>query len=236
MSLPSPKTRVVVFGSFYRGFCVLKALLSNRINHRISVVGVATDRPSETFVSPHRRVWQYPHAEYEETMVRRAAEEACLPVYDGRVKTSEFYEMYEQEWKPDLCISATFGQQINERLFSLPSLGFYNLHPCLDDVWPSPYAGPNPFLLMKADGRDYAVLAMHKVDEHFDHGELVGYSERVYFPPEATVIDLHKMTSPIAAKFVVQQIFRILDEREDLGGEGNDLARVRTLCPDRKAS
>ena len=56
-SKDSNKPRLVVFGSFYRGFFVLSELLQGHIAHEITVVGVATDDPSKSFVSPHKRVW-----------------------------------------------------------------------------------------------------------------------------------------------------------------------------------
>ena len=63
-------------------------------------------------------------------------------------------------------------ERIDAQLRSFPRFGFYNLHPCIDDGWPSGYAGPNPF--------------------------------------QALLDDLHKCTSPLAAKFLVQQLGKLL--------------------------
>lgn len=204
------KYRIVVFGSFYRGYYVLNELLTGKIAHAIEIVGVATDDPQQKFVSPQNRLWQYPHKMVEETMMTRLAAQSGIDVFSKRVKTEEFYARFENEWKPDLCIMATFGQKINQRLFSYPKFGFFNLHPCMDDTWPSQYVGGNPFHALKLDHRTYTQIAMHHVDAGFDTGELVAYSEKIALPEEASVIDMHKITSPIAGKFCVDEIAKIL--------------------------
>lgn len=195
--------RVAVFGSFYRGFYVLAELLQGEHRERFQVVGVATDDVSQPFISPSRRVWQYPHQTEEETMVEALAARHAIPFYKGRVKSAEFYALYEKEWRPDLCIAATFGQRIDARLYGHPRYGFFNIHPCIPDGWPSRYAGPNPFQAMKDDGRDAVVAALHQVDDGFDTGALLALSAPVPFPPHASVIDMHKITSPVFARFAV---------------------------------
>jgi methionyl-tRNA formyltransferase len=207
---PQPKVRVAVFGSFYRGFHVLSEMLKGPIATQVQVVGVATDDVSSGFVSRERRVWNYPHTKTEEVMVEQLAIAHHIPIYKGRIKTEEFYDMYEHEWRPDVCISATFGQRISSRLFQYPPMGFFNLHPCINDGWPSHYAGPNPFQALLKDKSDHAVIAMHEVDDGFDTGKLIALSEKIYFPPDASVIDLHKSSSPLAAKFFAQELGKLL--------------------------
>jgi hypothetical protein len=48
------------------------------------------------------------------------------------------------------------------------------------------------------------------VDDGFDTGKLVAMSERIGFPPNASVIDLHKMTSPLVAKFAFEQTLKLI--------------------------
>jgi methionyl-tRNA formyltransferase len=208
----APRTRLAVFGSFYRGYHVLQEMLHGPISRFADVVGVATDDPSAGFVSPQKRVWQYPHEPWEQTMVADYARQWGLPVYQSKVKTPAFYEIMENEWKPDVCIMATFGQRIDERLFQYPRLGFFNLHPCTEDRWPSRYVGGNPFDALMNDGVDYAVIALHKVDAGFDTGALVAYSERFYFPKGATVTQMHKLTAQAAARLAAREIGCLLQE------------------------
>ena len=206
-----PKARIAVFGSFYRGFHVLSKLLEERLRHKIDVVGVATDDASQAFVSPGKRVWQYPHTQDEREMVQKLARSHGIDVYTGRVKTPEFYQRMDEVWKPDICIMATFGQKINATLFQKPRMGFLNLHPCIDDRWPSEFVGGNPFQALLDAGKTYTVVALHHVDDGFDTGELIAYSERIDMPPNAGVVDLHKLTSPYAAQLAVSEIEKIID-------------------------
>ncbi len=216
-AVPGPagrRPRIAVFGSYYRGYHVLQEMLHGSVSRLADVVGVATDDPSAGFVSPHKRVWQYPHEPWEETMVADYARQWGLPVYRGKVKTTEFYARFETEWRPDLCIMATFGQRIDARLFEFPRLGFLNLHPCTDDGWPSRYVGGNPFDALMADGVPHAVMALHHVDAGFDTGELVAYSERFHLPAGASVTQMHKLMAPAAARLAAREIERILLEDE----------------------
>ncbi len=205
--------RIAVFGSFYRGFHVLSELLKGPMADRVCVVGVATDDVGSGFVSRDQRVWAYPHTREEETMVEKLAAAHGIASFNGRVKTPAFYQLYEHDWRPDICISATFGQRIDARIFQFPALGFYNLHPCIEDGWPSRYAGPNPFQCLLEDKSDHAVIAMHHIDDGFDTGALVAVSEKIYFPPATSVIDLHKSSSPVAAKFFINELSKLLASR-----------------------
>lgn len=216
--------RVVVFGSYYRGFFVLNELLFGPLASRVKVTGVATDDPSAPFINASRRVWQYPHTHEEEVMIKELCWREKLPFYDQKVKSEDFYSIFEQNWKPDVCIMATFGQRINERMFRYPKYGFYNLHPSDDAAWPSRYAGCNPFQHMLQDRAGHCVISMHHVDDGFDTGERVAVSEKIYIPPDASVPDLHKVSSPIAALLVRSEIAKILDSPERAGRAGERLA------------
>lgn len=208
--MASALTRIAVFGSFHRGYQVLSELLCGPLSQQVQVVGVATDDAGAEFISRERRVWSYPHTLEEEVMVERLAQSRGLSVYKGKVKSEEFYRMYEDVWRPDVCVAATFGQRIDARLFGRPRLGFYNLHPCIDDGWPSHYAGPNPFQALLDNGADHAMIALHEVDDGFDTGRLLALSEKIYVPPGATVVDLHKLTSSVAANFFARELGKML--------------------------
>lgn len=203
------KVRVALFGSFYRGYFVLQELLHGEMSDRLQVVGVASDDPTQTFVSPHKRFWQYEHKRTDETLVPNAAKQAGLEVYLGRVKTPEFYEIYEKRWRPDICFSSTFGQRINGRLFSFPKIGFFNSHPSFDDKWPS-YPGPDPISEMIRDGKPYFVLTLHRVNEKFDNGEFVAHSKRMWIPPNTSIPDFYKIAAPYAGELITEYLKKIL--------------------------
>jgi methionyl-tRNA formyltransferase len=209
--------RVALFGSYYRGFYVLHELLSGPLSDRIEVVGVATDDPDSTFVSRSRRVWQYGYTIDERNMVRALAQTHGIQVYQDRVKTLEFHKTFREHWRPHLCVMATFGQLIDETLFTYPASGFYNLHPYDGGDWPSAYAGGNPFNAMIQDGLQSCLIGMHAVDGTFDTGPLIANSSRIAIPPGASVTDMHKITGPIAALLIRRELARILASKHPVG-------------------
>lgn len=211
MWMAGRKVRVAVFGSFYRGYYLLSEMLFGKISESVEVVGVATDNPDHTFVNPHKRVWQYPHTPYEREMVARLAVRQGLDVFSHRVNEAAFHEVIETRWRPDVCVMATFGQRIHRHLIDYPRLGFYNLHPCIDDGWPSKYAGGNPFSALMRDGQNYIRIAFHAIDENFDSGDLVAMSPAIAIPDEASVVDMHKITSVSAARLAADEIQKIID-------------------------
>lgn len=202
--------RIALFGSFYRGYYLLNELLFGDIANSVEVVGVATDDPASHFVNADKRVWQYPHTEYEREMVARLAVKHNLPVYRQRVKDPVFHQIIEQEWRPQLCVMATFGQRIPRRLIDYPALGFYNLHPCIDDGWPSKYAGGNPFDALVRDGNSYTRIAFHSIDENLDAGELIALTPKIAIPEATTVVDMHKITSFAAAQMAACELQKII--------------------------
>lgn len=204
------KMKIALFGSFYRGYYLLNELLYGPLRARIEVVGVATDQPDQAYVSPHKRVWQYPHSVAEENMVAALAQRHGIDVYTGRVKQESFYKQFEENWQPHICLMGTFGQKIDHRLFNFPRLGFYNFHPTDGASWPSRYAGSNPFRQLLDDSASHCVICMHRVNSDFDNGELIRKSEPIAIPPDGSVVDLHKITSPIAALLARQELMGML--------------------------
>jgi methionyl-tRNA formyltransferase len=203
------KVRVALFGSHYRGYFVLQELLHGEMSDRLQLVGVASDDPTQTFVSPHKRLWQYEHTRSDETLVPDAAKQAGLEVYLGRVKTPEFYETYEKKWKPDICFSSTFGQRFDNRLISFPKFGFLNVHTS-GDTWPS-YPGPDAVERMINDGKRYVILTLHKVNELFDNGEFIARSKKIWIPPNTSIPDLFKIAAPYNGELVTQYLKSVLE-------------------------
>jgi hypothetical protein len=50
------------------------------------------------------------------------------------------------------------------------------------------------------------------VDAGFDTGELITMSSRIAMPPHVSVVDMHKISSPLIAKFAVPELARIAEE------------------------
>lgn len=206
---PPAKTRVAVFGSFMGGYHVLRELLFGPLAFRVTVVGVATDDPTQTFTHASVRLWKYPHSRDDELLVPGFAAEHGLPVFTGRVKTPEFFTMFLDDWQPQLCLMATFGQKIQTALINYLSLGFYNFHHS-GDTWPS-YPGPDPIAAMVQDGRTHLVLTIHKVTEVIDGGEFVARSHPVAIPEGINAVGMHRITWPQMGAFIRREVGGMLN-------------------------
>ena len=210
---PKPRMRVAIFGSFYGGYHVLSELLDPPLAELVTVVGVATDDLAQPFIHADVRLWKYPHTREEELMTPRFAEAHDLPVFTGRVKTPEFQRIFVEQWQPDLCLMATFGQMIPRTLFTVPRLGFYNFHHS-DVTWPS-YPGSDPIRDMVRDGKTHVVITMHEVTEELDGGVAVAHSHRVPLPPDANAIQVHRLTWPQMGPFIRREVLRRLPADTD---------------------
>lgn len=202
-----PQARVAVFGSFLGGYHVLHELLLGRLAETVHVVGVATDDPTQAFTHAGVRLWKYPHTRDDELLVPRLAHAHGLPVFTGRVKTPEFFGRFLDEWQPQLCLMATFGQKIPNALINYPTLGFYNFHH--SDTWPS-YPGPDPIAAMVRDGRKDLVLTIHKVTDVIDGGEFVARSHRVAIPEGINAVEMHRITWPQMGPFIRREVRAML--------------------------
>ncbi len=209
---PPPKFRVAVFGSFYGGYHVLQELLFGELAPFIEVTGVATDDPTQPFTHPNVRLWKYPHTRDDELLVSRFAAAEGLPVFTGRVKSDPFFTVFFEDWKPDLCLMATFGQKIPPPVFNYPSRGFYNFHHS-DLAWPS-YPGPDPIAGMVADGKKHLVLTLHEVNAVLDGGRFIAHSHPVPIPENVNAITMHKITWPQMGPFIRTQVERFLGLRK----------------------
>ena len=116
--------------------------------------------------------------------------------------------MFFEQWHPDLCLMATFGQLIPRQIFTFPRLGFFNFHHS-DDVWPS-YPGPDPIAAMLRDGKTHVVITMHEVSEVLDGGRFIARSPRVPLHPGGNGAIVHRMTWPRMGAWIREQVLRLV--------------------------
>jgi methionyl-tRNA formyltransferase len=155
------------------------------------------------------RLWKYPHTREDELLVPSFAQQIGFKVVTGRVKAPEFRELFFYEWKPDLCLMATFGQKIPNELIGYPKLGFFNFHHS-GDTWPS-YPGPDPIAAMVREGRKNLVLTIHKVTCVIDGGEFVAHSHPVAIPEGINAVGMHRITWPKMGPFIRREVGAMLD-------------------------
>jgi len=227
------KTRVAVFGSFLGGYHVLRELLLGPLARRVAVVGVATDDPAQAFTHASVRLWKYPHERNDELLTPRFAQEHSLPVFTGRIKTPEFFARFLDEWQPQLCLMATFGQKIPNALISYPKLGFFNFHHS-GDTWPS-YAGADPIAAMVRDGHKHLVLTIHRVTDVIDVGEFVARSHSIAIPEGINAMGMHRITWPQMGPFIHREVGAMLDAATAMPARA-PLMLQETAAPYRTAS
>ena len=200
------KLRISVFGSFYRGEQLIKAILAFQQEHPLLVdlTGIATDDPFHPRTSPHARVWKYLNDEEKAAhfhSIMMLAKAHNIPVWHGNVKGSKFARIFAA-WNPGIAYMGTFGQRVPRHIFEKPRHGFLNFHPTVDyHKWPS-YVGGNPFREMIARGERHGAIALHEVNQEFDDGPLVAFSGNFRILPDDTVVSLHQRTAVEAGKMV----------------------------------
>ena len=110
------------------------------------------------------------------------AEELGIPVLaPEKAKDEDFLTALEDIYKPDLCITAAYGQYLPKRFLRIPKLGTLNIHPSLLPRWrgASPVqrsleAGDNPvgvsvlFTVSKMDAGPIVKQAEEMIDENDD--------------------------------------------------------------------
>lgn len=115
------------------------------------------------------------------------AEELNIPVLSPeKAKDDEFLKELEEIYKPDLCITAAYGQYLPKRFLKVPKLGTLNIHPSLLPRWrgASPVqrsleAGDNPvgvsvlFTVSKMDAGPIVKQVEYEIDENDDATKLL---------------------------------------------------------------
>jgi len=143
------------------------------------VVGVVTQPPKRR----KRRGKEVP------SPVGIAAEELNIPVLcPEKAKDPDFLTDLEENFKPDLCITAAYGQYLPKRFLAVPKFGTLNIHPSLLPRWrgASPVqrsleAGDNPvgvtvlFTVSKMDAGPIVRQKTENIDENDDATKLLPF-------------------------------------------------------------
>lgn len=89
----------------------------------------------------------------------------------------------------DAVIVGTWREKISEETFSVPPLGFINIHPSLLPK----YRGPNPYLQVIKHREKTSGFTIHQVDENFDTGKIL-YKSKIEIPKFYTSKELRETT------------------------------------------
>ncbi|VEU37589.1 unnamed protein product [Pseudo-nitzschia multistriata] len=119
------KKRVVFLGTPEVAATTLRKLHEDSVG-KYEIVCVITQPPKR-----RRR-----KGKAEPSPVGAVAEELGLPVLcPEKANNKEFLDSLEEEIKPDLFITAAYGQYLPKRFLATPSLGTVNIHPSLLPRW-----------------------------------------------------------------------------------------------------
>lgn len=145
---------------------------SKKASSLYEIVGVVTQPPKRR----KRRGKEMP------SPVGIAAEELEIPVLSPeKAKDVDFLTELEEVYKPDLCITAAYGNYLPKRFLKIPKFGTLNIHPSLLPRWrgASPVqrsleAGDNPvgvsvlFTVSKMDAGPIVKQVEEEIDEDID--------------------------------------------------------------------
>ena len=165
------RARILFLGTPEVAATSLKAIYEESLSSSCpyEVVGVVTQPPKRR----KRKGKEIP------SPVGYMAEELGIPVLcPEKARDKEFLDTLEQEVKPDLCITAAYGQYLPKRFLALPKFGTLNIHPSLLPRWrgSSPVqrsleAGDNPvgvsvlFTVSKMDAGPIVAQEEHNIDD-----------------------------------------------------------------------
>ena len=133
----------------------------------------------------------------------RETEVLQLPLHrtndvNGRTSRSEIEAM-----KPDVIITAGFGQKLGPALLALPKHGCLNLHTSLLPK----YRGASPVAAAIRDGATETGVTIFRMDEQFDHGPVIA-SRKVAIGADDTTGEVTQALATAGADLLL----RILDD------------------------
>jgi len=160
------KKRVVFLGTPEVAATSLKRLYEDSMKEGspYEIVGVVTQPPKR------RKRKGKP----EPSPVGKVAEEIGIPVLcPEKAKDPAFLEDLESNVRPDLCITAAYGQYLPKRFLETPSFGTVNIHPSLLPRW----RGASPVQRSLEAGDDPVGVTVLFTVSKMDAGPIVSQKE-----------------------------------------------------------
>ena len=190
--------RVVFLGTPEFGVPSLRAL----VGAGLDVVGVFTqpDKPkgrgNKMLPSP----------------VKACAQELGLPVFQPvKIRLDGVEDL--RALKPDLCVTAAFGQILSQEILDIPAIGTVNVH---SSLLPK-YRGSAPINWAIIEGETVTGVTTMMTDKGLDTGDILLRREEPILPGE-TAEELTARLAPIGAELLIETIRRL---------EAGDCPRVK---------
>ena len=137
--------------------------------------------------------------------VKLAAEEAGIPVFQPeRIRRDGVEDL--KKLKPDLCVTAAFGQILSQEILDIPPLGNINVHASLLPKHRG--AAPIAYAIMEGD-RNTGVTTMY-MDAGIDTGDIL-LQEETEIGESETCGELTERLSMIGAELLMRTIRKLED-------------------------
>lgn len=136
--------------------------------------------------------------------VKELALSLDIPVYQPlRIKDSEAFTRIEA-WRPDLIITAAYGQIIPPSILNIPAAGCINIHASLLPK----YRGAAPIQRCLMNGENKTGITTMFMDEGLDTGDIL-LKREVNIDEDTTYGQLHDSLAAIGAELIIVTIEKL---------------------------
>ncbi|MBQ9263763.1 MAG: methionyl-tRNA formyltransferase [Clostridia bacterium] len=181
--------RIVFLGTPEFGVPSLKAL----VDAGYEVVGVFT-QPDKPKGRGNRMI---------SSPVKQCAQALGIPVYQPvKIRVDGVDDL--RSLKPDLCVTAAFGQILSQEILDIPTIGTVNVH---SSLLPK-YRGSAPVNWAIIEGEEVTGVTTMMTDKGLDTGDILLQKEIAILPGE-TAEELIARMAPIGAELLIETIRRL---------------------------
>ena len=136
--------------------------------------------------------------------VKIEAERAGIPVFQLKKIRSDEGVLALESLKPDVCVTAAFGQILSQRVLDIPSIGTVNVHASLLPA----YRGSAPVNWCIVEGETKTGVTTMMTDKGIDTGDILLQRE-TDIAPEETAGQLLTRLSEIGAALLIETLKKI---------------------------
>ena len=183
--------KILFMGTASFSSCVLKKLLET--NYNVIAVVTQPDR-----LVGRKKVLTMPE-------VKEVALKHDILVYQPQSIKNDYQDLLAL--KPDLIITAAYGQMIPEAILNLPSLGCINVHASLLPK----YRGGAPVHYAIINGEEVTGVTIMYMVKKMDAGNIIS-QEEVKIAPDETTGELYERLSNVGAKLLVETLPSIINK------------------------
>ncbi len=154
--------------------------------------------------------------------VKKWAVDRDIDVYQPQnINVPESVELLSS-LKPDLIITAAFGQIVSKSILNIPPLGCINVHA---SILPK-YRGASPIQQAIIDGEDETGITIMYMDEGMDTGDII-LQRYTSIDPEENAESLHDRLAVLGGKAIAEALELFEEGRPEGIPQDNDMA---TYC------